>query len=92
MTIRELQHRMDSAEFSEWLWADARGELPDAYDTFGMVAAAVMNSGFRHPENMVGKEDFRPKFTTAEKEQEKQVKAFDRMTAKPDYSRYIWQT
>jgi hypothetical protein len=70
-TIRELQSRMDSAEFSEWLWADSRGELPDAYDTFGMVAAAVMNAGFRYPKVPVGKDEFRPKFTTPEQEAEK---------------------
>jgi hypothetical protein len=83
---------MDSAEFSEWLWADARGELPDAYDTFGMVAAAVANFSYQPPKVPLGKEDFRPKFTTAAKEQEKQVKAFDRMTKPPDYSEFIWKT
>jgi hypothetical protein len=87
-----MQAAIDSVEFSEWLWADARGELPDAYDTFGMVAAAAMNSGMRYPKKPVVADDFRPKFTTAAKEQEKQVKAFERMTAKTDYSTYIWQT
>lgn len=83
---------MDSEEFSEWLWADKRGELPDAYDTFGMVAAAVMNAGFRYPKVPAGKEDFRPKFTTAKELEEKQVKAMDKLVTPPDYSEYIWQT
>lgn len=83
---------MDSAEFSEWLWADSRGELPDAYDTFGMVAAAVMNSGMRYPKVPVGKEDFRPKFETVEQAKEKQVKAMDRLVVRPDYSEFIWKT
>lgn len=83
---------MDSAEFSEWLWADARGELPDAYDTFGMVTAAVMNAGFRHPEKPVGKEDFRPKFISAEDRDKQQVAAFERMTKPPDYREFIWKT
>lgn len=80
---------MDSAEFSEWLWADARGELPDAYDTFGMVAAAVMNAGFRYPESPVGKEDFRPKFARAG---EQAAAVIDKMTKPPDYSEFIWKT
>jgi hypothetical protein len=83
---------MTSAEFSEWQWADARGELPDAYDTFGMVTAAVANFGARYPKTPVVADDFRPKFTTAAQEQEKQVKAFERMTTPPDYSEFIWKT
>lgn len=88
-TIRELQRRMDSEEFSEWLWADAHGELPDAYDTFGMVAAAVMNAGFRYPTTPVGKEDFRPKFVNPG---EQAAKVIEKMTKRPDYSEYIWRT
>jgi hypothetical protein len=83
---------MTSAEFSEWAWAAARGELPDAYDTFGMVAAATMNSGYRSPKTPVGAEDFRPKFTTPKQIEQQQVAAFERMTKPPDYSEYIWQT
>lgn len=83
---------MDSAEFSEWLWAESRGELLDDYSRFGMVAAAVMNAGFRYPKEPVGSDAFRPKFETPEQTKEKTVKAFDKMTKRPDYSEFIWRT
>jgi hypothetical protein len=57
-----------------------------------MVAAAVMNSGMRYPKVPVGKEDFRPKFTTPEEEAAKQVKVFEKLTKRPDYSEFIWKT
>jgi hypothetical protein len=41
---------------------------------------------------LAGKEDFRPKFTTAKELEEKQVKAMDKLVTPPDYSEYIWQT
>jgi hypothetical protein len=52
----------------------------------------VANFGARYPKTPVVADDFRPKFTTAAQEQEKQVKAFERMTTPPDYSEFIWKT
>jgi hypothetical protein len=83
-----MMREIDSAEFSEWQWAESRGELPDAYDTFGMVAAAVMNAGFRYPKTPVGAEDFRPKII---KPGEK-VDVVAKLIKPPDYSEFIWKT
>jgi hypothetical protein len=83
-----MQEEIDSSEFSEWLWADKRGELPDAYDTFGMVAAAVMNAGFRYPKVPVGKEDFRPKLIKPGEP----VDVVAKLVTPPDYSEFIWKT
>jgi hypothetical protein len=82
-----MMREIDSAEFSEWQWAENRGELPDGYDLFGMVAAAVMNAGFRYPKTPVGTEDFRPKIRTAEK-----VDVVAKLITPPDYSEFIWKT
>lgn len=75
-----MQEAIDSAEFSEWQFAESRGELPDEYLLFGMVTAAVMNSGFRHPKNPVGPDDFRPKLVKSVSDREKGIELGERLT------------
>jgi hypothetical protein len=93
MTIEELQSRMSSREFEVWRVLDRRGELPDDWTRVGVIAAAVANfSGFSRPARTVSADDFRPKRTTPEQEEAKQIAAFESLVKPPDYSEFIWKT
>jgi hypothetical protein len=81
--IEELQRRMSSREFTIWKVLNRRGELPDDYDLFGMVAAAVMNAGFRYPKKPVGADEFRPKVEEQKTDREKALAISKRVVKVP---------
>lgn len=44
MTVREVEARMDSAEFAEWLAFEQAYGIPDGYFVTGQVCSVVANA------------------------------------------------
>ena len=91
-----MQGAIDSAEFFEWQWAEARGELLDDYDRFGMVASMVANHSMSPPKKPLTPDDFRPKKAQDQRQIELNAAEVVRVkrtsNAKPELNDLTWQT